>query len=95
MNIIQIGSLIVGGFIILSYFIDFKKVFSKMSNSDANKKQETGVKGETGIIDLSKEPTLSSIVQQWEVLKSMCQSLNLNEANAKLEEVFPLFVKKG
>lgn len=90
MTLIQILALVAGGLIILSYFVDFKRIFIKMSND--NKKEDPAI-----IIDtpIALQPKTAEIVEQWDKLRNMCQSSNLIEATAKLEEVFPLFVKRG
>ena len=38
---------------------------------------------------------LVSIVETWAVLRSACKKANLNEAETKLLEVFPLLVKEA
>lgn len=89
MTLIQILALVAGGLIILSYFVDFKRIFIKMSN---DKKEDPVITNDTPI---ALQPKTAEIVEQWDKLRNMCQSSDLIEATAKLEEVFPLFVKKG
>lgn len=98
MNALQIGALIVGVLVILSYFVDFKRIFSSMSKVKNGSddvpsviKNVTNNNEDCEIISGS----LSSLVAHWEALKSMCDSQQLIEASSKLEEVFPLFIKKG
>jgi len=43
-------------------------------------------------IDLDSD--LVNIVETWAILRSKCQKTNLDEAEAKLLEVFPLLVKQ-
>jgi len=93
MTPIQIITAIIGGLIILSYFVDFKTLLSKF------KKEE--VMSEEKLQDVmlarnnTENTTLASVVAQWEKLKNDCESRGLTEASAKLEEVFPLLIKKG
>ena len=89
MTLIQILALVAGGLIILSYFVNFKRIFIKMSN---DKKEDLVIPNDKPI---ALQPKTAEIVEQWDKLRNMCQSSDLIEATAKLEEVFPLFVKKG
>jgi hypothetical protein len=113
MTTIQIAALIAGGLIILSYFIDLKRVLeiikmpveghivkgkeSTILQGDEivighiDPKGDLGVAGPEGVPQVS----LANIVAQWESLKKQCEQNGLTEAVNKLEEVFPLFVKKA
>tara|TARA_Y100000310_G_scaffold342927_1_gene448278 strand:- start:1912 stop:2232 length:321 start_codon:yes stop_codon:yes gene_type:complete len=42
---------------------------------------------------VTDSPDLTSIVHKWEVLYDACASAGLEEARAKLYEVFPMFAK--
>ena len=112
MTTIQIAALIAGGLIILSYFVDFKKILEnakmpveghvvKGKESTILKDEimigHTDLKGDLGVAGPEGIPqaSLASIVAQWESLKKQCQQKGLTEAVTKLEEVFPLFVKKA
>lgn len=98
MNPLQIGALIVGGLVILSYFVDFKRIFLNMSkvknNSDDIPSVIKSVANNSDGYEIVNG-SLSNLVAHWEALKSMCDSQQLAEASSKLEEVFPLFIKKG
>ncbi len=110
MTTIQIIALAAGGLIILSYFIDFKKILGNIqmpteAHVVKNKEStETEVvighvdpKGDLGVAGPNGIPSgnLANIVAQWESLKKQCEQRGLTEAVSKLEEVFPLFVKKA
>lgn len=102
MTPIQIVIAVIGGLIVLSYFIDFKALLSKFKQGevvDMATEKDIVVKVEDsrqpGIDVGSTKPTLSNIVAQWEALKAHCEDRGLVEASAKLEEVFPLLIKKG
>lgn len=113
MTTIQIAALVAGGLIILSYFIDFKKILGNIKMpveehvvkgkestilqgdeiviGHTDPKEDLGVAGPDGI----PQASLANIVAQWESLKKQCEQKGLTEAVNKLEEVFPLFVKKA
>lgn len=102
MSPLQIIIAIVGGLVVLSYFIDFKTLlsnFKKGETVDMATEKDIVIKVEdprqpnTDINPV--KPTLSNIVAQWEALKVHCEDRGLTEASAKLEEVFPLLIKKG
>lgn len=98
MNAFQIGALIVGGLVILSYFVDFKRIFSDMTKvKNGSDDVPSVIKNVANNSDGYEivNGSLSNLVAHWEALKSMCDSQQLTEASSKLEEVFPLFVKKG
>jgi hypothetical protein len=90
MSWIQIIAIALGALFIASNFIDFKKLLNQntvkenLANSDE-------------VIELdnsTKKDSLSDIVSSWEKLKNICKQNNLSEAEKKLEEIFPLLVKK-
>ena len=92
MTPLQIIIAIIGGLIVLSYFVDFKVLLSKFKQEEAtdmSKEKDTVIKLQ------EKQTTLSDIVAQWEALKNHCEERELVEAVAKLEEVFPLLIKKA
>lgn len=101
MTPIQIVIAVIGGLIVLSYFIDFKALLSKFKQGevvDMATEKDIVVKVEDTRqpgVDTTVKPTLSHIVAQWEALKVHCEDRGLVEASAKLEEVFPLLIKKG
>lgn len=99
---IQIIIAVIGGLVVLSYFIDFKTLLSKFKQGetvDMETEKDIVIKvedprqtdGQTNPV----KPTLSNIVAQWEALKAHCEDRGLVEASTKLEEVFPLLIKKG
>lgn len=101
MTPIQIIVAALGGFMILSYFIDFKALLSNFKQKevvDMSAEKDVVIKVEDPRqpdVDTALKPTLSHIVAQWEALKVHCEDRGLVEASAKLEEVFPLLIKKG
>lgn len=101
MTPIQIVIAIIGGFIVLSYFVDFKTLLSNFKQKevvDMSAEKDVVIKVEDPRqpgVDTTVKPTLSHIVAQWEALKVHCEDRGLVEASAKLEEVFPLLIKKG
>jgi hypothetical protein len=95
MNPIQIGAIVVGALVILSYFVNFKELFTKMSSSQPLEKPiDQTINIPDVAVSGTSSPKLSDIVHQWEKLKTMCQFYRLGEADQKLEEVFPLFIKR-
>ena len=99
MTPLQIIIAIIGGLIVLSYFVDFKTLlsnFKKEEDIDMDKDKDIVIKMEDSKpLTQSTTATLSDIVAKWESLKAHCEDRGLAEASAKLEEVFPLLIKKG
>lgn len=102
MTPLQIIIAVIGGLVVLSYFIDFKALLSKFKQGetvDMATEKDIIVKVEDprqpGVDTNPMKPTLSNIVAQWEALKAHCEDRGLVEASSKLEEVFPLLIKKG
>lgn len=95
MTNIQIIGLVIGGLFILSNFVDFKGLLSKMKTKNVDLKKAQDVTEPEEVTEEKMTTSVSDVVKQWERLRLLCEDANLNEAYAKLEEVFPLFVKRG
>lgn len=93
MSPLQIGALIIGSLIIASYFVDFKSLLRKIKMPVEGKIISN--EEEFVIKKITQEKTLAELVADWESLKTACEQNGLLEAVTKLEEVFPLFVKKA
>ena len=99
MSLLQIIMAVIGGLIVLSYFIDFKALLSNFKKKEtepmAEKTQDVIILKNPRNEAVETQSTLASVVAQWEKLKADCEGRGLIEASAKLEEVFPLLIKKG
>lgn len=74
----KVGLIVAGSLLLLSNFIDFSYLFSKVFFFRSNQ---------------TKEKTFLEIVNLWYKLKSLCEDNNLEVACDKLDEVFPLLNK--
>jgi hypothetical protein len=70
----------VGCLLLVSNFIDFQGMLTKLIFVKSKK-------------PVNKESTFLEIIGLWYQLKTKCDSINLNEAADKLDEVFPLLNK--
>lgn len=94
MNPIQILALIIGGLFVLSYFFNFKEFFDNMLSAKQKESQEEAIQIPEVAVSGIRTASLSDIVYQWEKLRNMCRNHQLKDADQKLEELFPLLVKK-
>ena len=88
LNIVQ-WALIIGG-IVLIYPVFFKT--DERSTVPVVPKPLPQPKPIPSPIDLDSD--FVNVVETWAILRSKCQKTNLDEAEAKLLEVFPLLVKQ-
>lgn len=86
MTYFQIGTLVIVGILVLSYFINFKELFNLF---------KTKVKSENKDVPTinSKELTIHEIVKQWELLKNMCDEKGLTDSSKALDSVFLGIIK--
>lgn len=77
------GSITIGILILLSNFVDFSYLFSKLFFKTKN---NITIKNE----QINKEQYFLQIVGLWYKLKEQCDKCNLKVASDKLDEVFPL-----
>lgn len=74
----KIGLIAAGSLLLLSNFVDFSYIFSKVFFFRSSQ---------------TKEKTFIEIVNLWYRLKTLCEDNNLDIACEKLDEVFPLLNK--
>lgn len=84
-NYLIYGSIGLGILILLSNFVDFSYIISKLFFSNRNNVNVPLPKSTT-----SKEKDFLQIVGLWYQLKDKCDAFNLKVASDKLDEVFPL-----
>jgi hypothetical protein len=70
----------IGCLLLVSNFIDFQSLLTKVIFGGSKKV-------------INKESTFLEIIGLWYQLKVKCDTINLNEASDKLDEVFPLLNK--
>lgn len=81
---LKIGAVVLGSLILLSNFVNFQSLVSKLVFRTKKKTVENVV------TISSKQEGFLEIVSLWYQLKQKCDEHNLNVASEKLDEVFPL-----
>ena len=94
MSTAQIIILGVGVLIVLSS-VDLSALFSKVKES--LKANPDGYQPKTVTVPpvspVEEKDDLVEVVKKWDDLKDTCESLGLNEAVEKLNEIFPMLIK--
>lgn len=86
MTTFQISAIVVVAILVLTNFIDFKGLFSKLTT----KKYAAPV---TPVLS-NDVPTISQIVEQWDKLKNMCISAGSKHSSKELDNVFLALLDK-
>jgi hypothetical protein len=81
---LKIGAVVLGSLILLSNFVNFQSLISKLVFRTKTKPVEN-----TTPVS-SKQEDFLEIVSLWYQLKHKCDENNLHVASEKLDEVFPL-----
>lgn len=93
------GAIIVLGYLVLKdHMAGVSQFFSNLienlpfigGSKDKNDSNENDDSKES-----SGPPEIHEVVDEWEILRGMCQEANLKPAVAKLDELFPLLNRKG
>jgi hypothetical protein len=87
MSTLQIVAVVIAAVLILSSFVDLGDIKSWLSNKEPTPKPVKPI-----IVD--DNPSISSLVGKWEVLKNACDEAGFKQASDKLLEVFPLLAVK-
>ncbi len=90
MTTFQIIAVVISVFIALTYFIDFKA----LKNYLMTKKTVTVAKPDVPKLVIEDEISIHQIVEQWELLKNMCEQKGLTDSAKALDTVFLAIIKK-
>jgi hypothetical protein len=97
MSTAQIIILGIGVLIVLSS-VDLSALFNKVkesfkSNPDEYQPKVVPVTPTPPVSPVQEKDDLVEVVKKWDDLKDTCESLGLNEAVEKLNEIFPMLIK--
>jgi len=92
MSTAQIIILGIGVLIVLSS-VDLSALFNKVKESFKSNPKVVPVTPTPPVSPVQEKDDLVEVVKKWDDLKDTCESLGLNEAVEKLNEIFPMLIK--